>query len=87
MLIRNGFTITDFEEPMPSKEAIRNHYRELDDCDRIPWFLILGAKKSFTLHKMATRFSPACFKNNDKKLKTQTEPNNPLGKFFLRILL
>lgn len=45
MLIRNGFTITDFEEPIPSKEAIRSHYRELNDCDRISWFLIIGAKK------------------------------------------
>jgi len=48
MLIRNGFTITDFEEPIPSRKAIRHHYRELNDCDRISWFLIIGAKKAQT---------------------------------------
>jgi len=46
-LIRNGFTVTDFEEPVPSKQAMKEHYRELgNECDRIPWFLIIGAKKT-----------------------------------------
>jgi len=46
ILLRNGFTITDFEEPIPSKKDIRKHFRELGDCDRISWFLIIGAKKT-----------------------------------------
>lgn len=46
-LIRNGFTITDFEEPVPSKRVMREHYREFgNEYDRIPWFLIIGAKKT-----------------------------------------
>lgn len=46
MLLKNGFVITDFEEPIPSKKAIREHYREFgNEYDRIPWFLIIGAKK------------------------------------------
>jgi hypothetical protein len=27
-LLKHGFTITYFEEPVPSKEAIEKHYRE-----------------------------------------------------------
>lgn len=46
ILLRNGFTITDFHEPIPSKKDIKEHFRELNDCDRIPWFLIIGAKKT-----------------------------------------
>jgi ubiquinone biosynthesis O-methyltransferase len=46
VLLKNGLIITDFEEPTPSKKAIREHYREFgDEYDRIPWFLIIGAKK------------------------------------------
>lgn len=45
MLLRQGFTITDFEEPIPSKKDIREHFRELGDCDRISWFLIIGVTK------------------------------------------
>jgi len=46
-LIRNGFTITDFEEPVPSKRAMEEHYREFgNEHNRIPWFLIMGAKKA-----------------------------------------
>ncbi len=45
-LIRNGFTITGFEEPIPPKKAMREHYREFgNECDRIPWFLIIAARK------------------------------------------
>ena len=44
-LLRHGFMITDFEEPVPSKEAIEKHYREFgDEYDRVPWFLIIGAR-------------------------------------------
>lgn len=47
MLIRNGFSITEFEEPVPTKKAMEEHYRELgNECDRIPWFLIVGANKT-----------------------------------------
>lgn len=47
MLIGNGFTITDFEEPVPSKKTMKEHYREFgNEYDRIPWFLIIGAKKN-----------------------------------------
>jgi len=46
-LIRNGFTITNFEEPVPSKRAVKQHYREFgNEYNRIPWFLIIGAKKT-----------------------------------------
>lgn len=46
-LIGNGFTIAEFEEPTPSKKAMKDHYRELgNECNRIPWFLIIGAKKT-----------------------------------------
>jgi len=46
VLMRNGFTITDFEEPIPTDKDIEEHYREFgNECDRIPWFLIIGALK------------------------------------------
>jgi len=46
MLVKNGFIITSFEEPIPSKRAMREHYREFgNECDRIPWFLVVGCKK------------------------------------------
>lgn len=44
-LFANDFIITNFEEPVPSKKAIREHHRELNDSERIPWFLIIGATK------------------------------------------
>ncbi len=46
VLLKNGFIITDFEEPIPSEKAIREHYREFgNEYDRIPWFLIIETKK------------------------------------------
>jgi len=46
VLISNGFTITDFEEPIPADKDTEEHYREFgNECDRIPWFLIIGAVK------------------------------------------
>jgi SAM-dependent methyltransferase len=46
MLIKNNFSIIAFEEPIPSKKAMKEHYRDFgDESDRIPWFLIIGAKK------------------------------------------
>lgn len=46
VLLKRGFTITDLEEPMPSKKAIQKHYREFgNEYERVPWFLIVGAKK------------------------------------------
>jgi len=45
-LLKHGFTITDFEEPVPSKRAIEKHYGDFgDEYERVPWFLIIGAKK------------------------------------------
>lgn len=45
-LIDNGFTITDFEEPIPTEKAIEEHYREFgNEYERIPWFLVIGAVK------------------------------------------
>ena len=45
-LLHNGFTITDFEEPVPSEKAIEEHYREFgNEYERIPWFLVIGAVK------------------------------------------
>jgi len=45
-LIKNGFTITDFEEPIPTDKDIEEHYREFgNEYDRIPWFLVIGAIK------------------------------------------
>ena len=45
-LIRNGLTLTHFEEPIPSYKDMMEHYREFgNECDRIPWFLVIGAKK------------------------------------------
>jgi 2-polyprenyl-3-methyl-5-hydroxy-6-metoxy-1,4-benzoquinol methylase len=45
-LLRTGFNITDFEEPTPTKKDIEEHYRELNDGDRIAWFLVIGAEKA-----------------------------------------
>jgi len=46
-LVRNSFTITDFEEPIPSKRAMSEHFRDFgNEYDRISWFLIVGAKKN-----------------------------------------
>jgi len=46
-IIGNGFTITDLEEPVPSKKAMKEHYREFgNEYERIPWFLIIEAKKT-----------------------------------------
>jgi len=44
-LFKNGFVVTDFEEPVPTKKTVREHRRQLSDGERIPWFLIIGAKK------------------------------------------
>lgn len=45
-LLGQGFSITDFEEPIPPKKAVVQHFREFgDEYKRIPWFLIIGAKK------------------------------------------
>lgn len=52
MLVRNGFIITDFEEPVPSRRAMKEHYREFgNECDRIPWFLVIGARKAGRIMK------------------------------------
>lgn len=46
-LLNNGFIITDFDEPIPSKTAMKEHYREFaNEYDRIPWFLVIGARVS-----------------------------------------
>lgn len=44
-LFKNGFVITDFDEPVPNKRAVKEHHRQLMDGERIPWFLIIGAQK------------------------------------------
>jgi len=44
MLLENGFILTHFEEPIPSKRVMREHVREFaNEYDRVPWFLIIGA--------------------------------------------
>jgi len=46
-LLNNCFVITDFGEPTPTKTAMREHYREFaNEYDRIPWFLVIGARAS-----------------------------------------
>ena len=46
LLLSNKFVITHFEEPVPDHEAMEEHPRDFaDDYDRIPLFLIIGAKK------------------------------------------
>jgi ubiquinone/menaquinone biosynthesis C-methylase UbiE len=45
-LLNNGFTLTEFEEPVPQRKDVEEHYRQLNDGERIPWFLIIGAIKS-----------------------------------------
>jgi SAM-dependent methyltransferase len=45
-LLKHGFTITDLEEPVPSRKAIERHYREFgNEYERVPWFLVIGVKK------------------------------------------
>lgn len=45
-LLKHEFTITDFEEPTPSKKAIEKHYRAFgNEYERVPWFLVIGSKK------------------------------------------
>jgi SAM-dependent methyltransferase len=46
LLLENGFRITDFEEPVPDEKDVEEHYRQFgDECDRIAWFLVVGAEK------------------------------------------
>ncbi len=45
LLLKTGFTITDFEEPVPKEADVEAHYRELNDGNRIAWFLIIGATR------------------------------------------
>ncbi|MFB0514558.1 MAG: hypothetical protein ACETVQ_03170 [Candidatus Bathyarchaeia archaeon] len=46
-MLNSGFTILDFDEPLPSKAAMKEHYREFaNEYDRIPWFLVIGARVS-----------------------------------------
>jgi 2-polyprenyl-3-methyl-5-hydroxy-6-metoxy-1,4-benzoquinol methylase len=46
-LTANGFAIAGFEEPVPSRKAMKEHYREFgNESDRIPWFLIIEARKA-----------------------------------------
>jgi len=46
LLITNKFVITHFEEPVPDSQAMEEHPRDFaNDYDRIPLFLIIGAKK------------------------------------------
>jgi len=46
VLLRNGFTITDFEEPVPAEKDMEEHYREFgNEYNRVPWFLVIGAVK------------------------------------------
>ena len=42
-LIGSGFTLTDFEEPVPKEKDVEEHHRELNDGNRIAWFLVIGA--------------------------------------------
>lgn len=49
-LLKNGFTISDFEEPVPKEKDTEEHHRELNDFERIPWFLVIGASKSIDAH-------------------------------------
>jgi len=46
LLIINNFVITHFEEPVPDRQAVEEHPRDFaNDYDRIPLFLIIGARK------------------------------------------
>jgi len=46
LLITNKFVITHLEEPVPDSQAMEEHSRDFaNDYDRIPLFLIIGAKK------------------------------------------
>lgn len=46
VLFRNGFIVIAFEEPVAKEKDIKEHYRELNDSERIPWFLVISATKS-----------------------------------------
>ena len=50
-LINTGFTLTDFEEPVPNKKDIEEHHRQLNDGNRIAWFLVIGAIKTGPVNK------------------------------------
>lgn len=46
-LIKCGFAITDFEEPVPSRKAMLEHPRDFaNEADRIPLFLVIAAVKT-----------------------------------------
>jgi 2-polyprenyl-3-methyl-5-hydroxy-6-metoxy-1,4-benzoquinol methylase len=46
LLLGNGFRITDFEEPVPEEKDVEEHYRQFgNECDRVAWFLVVGAEK------------------------------------------
>jgi len=44
-LLRSGFALTAFAEPVPTGKDVREHYRDLNDGERIPWFLVIGVTK------------------------------------------
>jgi ubiquinone/menaquinone biosynthesis C-methylase UbiE len=45
LLIKTGFIITEFEEPLPDRRDVEEHYRELAGYLRIPYFLVIGSIK------------------------------------------
>lgn len=45
-LMKEGFILTDFEEPLPGMKDVEEHHRQLSDCRRIAWFLVMGAIKA-----------------------------------------
>jgi len=60
-LLKNGFTITAFEEPVPTEKDIEEHYRDLNDFERIPWFLIIGATKTKRYGKTDSQQVPSVY--------------------------
>ncbi|MDH5795278.1 MAG: hypothetical protein OEZ24_04140, partial [Candidatus Bathyarchaeota archaeon] len=60
-LLKNGFTISDFEEPVPKEKDMEEHHRELNDFERIPWFLVIGASKSIDAHDVTICDSNSIF--------------------------
>jgi hypothetical protein len=47
--VGQGFTITAFEEPIPDEKAIEEQYVHFgNEYDRIPFFLIIAARKRST---------------------------------------
>lgn len=40
-----GFVVRRLEEPLPSEEALENHYRSMADLQRVPNFLVVEALK------------------------------------------